>query len=120
GWNENMRGAVQVRNREKSSRRPKRWRFSMNDEPILLRAENVTKIYHSKPAVNDVSFETAKGQVTAILGPSGSGKSTFLRSLALLEPIDSGKIHFEGKLVGQRERRGRLVPASERQLAEDR
>ncbi|MDA3146823.1 amino acid ABC transporter ATP-binding protein [Leucobacter sp. UCMA 4100] len=86
----------------------------------LLAAQNITKTYHEKPAVDDVSFETTEGEVTAILGPSGSGKSTFLRSLALLEPIDSGRIYFEGELVGQRERRGNVVPASERQLAEDR
>ncbi|WP_308798079.1 amino acid ABC transporter ATP-binding protein [Agromyces silvae] len=92
----------------------------MSDQTPLLRATGVTKIYHDHPAVNDVSFETMKGQVTAILGPSGSGKSTFLRSVALLEPIDRGEIRFEGRLVGQRERRGRLVPASERQLAGDR
>ncbi|MGJ0204078.1 ATP-binding cassette domain-containing protein [Leucobacter sp. gxy201] len=70
--------------------------------------------------MDEVSFTTTKGEVTAILGPSGSGKSTFLRSLALLEPVDGGRILFEGELVGQRERRGSLLPASERQLAGDR
>ncbi len=93
----------------------------MSDQaPPLLRATGVTRIYHDQPAVDDVSFETRTGEVTAILGPSGSGKSTFLRSLALLEPIDRGEIRFDGRLVGQREKRGRLVPASERQLAGDR
>lgn len=92
----------------------------MTDAHSLLQAEGVTKIYHEKPAVDDVSFTTAEGEVTAILGPSGSGKSTFLRSLALLEPIDSGRILFDGELVGQRMRRGKIIPASERQLAGDR
>ncbi|OIH82782.1 ectoine/hydroxyectoine ABC transporter ATP-binding protein EhuA [Arthrobacter sp. UCD-GKA] len=92
----------------------------MSNPHALIQADAITKIYQGKPAVDGVSFSTTKGEVTAILGPSGSGKSTFLRSLALLEPIDNGKILFEGELVGQRERRGKLVPASERQLAGDR
>ncbi|MCK6067134.1 MULTISPECIES: amino acid ABC transporter ATP-binding protein [Microbacterium] len=92
----------------------------MSESTPLLQASAVTKLYGDHPAVNDVSFSTTRGQVTAILGPSGSGKSTFLRSVALLEPIDGGEIRFEGRLVGQRQRGGRLVAASERQLAGDR
>lgn len=92
----------------------------MAESTPLLEAQGVTKIYHGRPAVDDVSFTTKTGEVTAILGPSGSGKSTFLRSLALLEPIDGGLIRFSGELVGQRQRRGLMVAASERQLAGDR
>jgi polar amino acid transport system ATP-binding protein len=32
-----------------------------------------------------------------VIGPSGSGKSTLLRCINLLEPIDSGRIYFEGQ-----------------------
>ena len=92
----------------------------MLNETKLLSAIDVTKIYHEQPAVDGVTLETSRGEVTAILGPSGSGKSTFLRSLALLEPIDAGEIRFEGELVGQRQRGSRLIPAPERRLAEDR
>ena len=31
-----------------------------------------------------------------VIGPSGSGKSTLLRCVNLLEPLDSGRIFFEG------------------------
>jgi polar amino acid transport system ATP-binding protein len=53
-----------------------------------------------------VSFSINRGEVKAILGPSGSGKSTLLRCLALLEPLDGGRIQFEGDLVGARETTG--------------
>jgi polar amino acid transport system ATP-binding protein len=35
-------------------------------------------------------------QVLVVIGPSGSGKSTLLRCINLLEPIQSGRIFFEG------------------------
>ncbi|WP_111721101.1 amino acid ABC transporter ATP-binding protein [Homoserinimonas sp. OAct 916] len=92
----------------------------MHETAPLLQATNVTKKYHGEAVVKNISFETNTGQVTAILGPSGSGKSTFLRALALLEPIDGGEIRFEGQLVGQIQKRGRRVNASERQLASHR
>jgi ABC-type Mn2+/Zn2+ transport system ATPase subunit len=34
-----------------------------------------------RPAVDGVSFEAARGRITAIVGPNGSGKSTLVRSL---------------------------------------
>ncbi|MDR2567476.1 MAG: amino acid ABC transporter ATP-binding protein [Bifidobacteriaceae bacterium] len=89
-------------------------------EPPLLSASQITKRYHSTTAVDGVSFQTTTGEVTAVLGRSGSGKSTFLRCLALLEPVDAGEIRFAGELVGQVERRGHLINAKERILADQR
>ena len=34
-----------------------------------------------------------------MIGPSGSGKSTLLRCINLLEPIDSGRIYFDGREI---------------------
>ena len=34
-----------------------------------------------------------------VIGPSGSGKSTLLRCINLLEPLDSGRIFFEGEEI---------------------
>jgi polar amino acid transport system ATP-binding protein len=53
-------------------------------------------------------MSVAAGEVVAILGPSGSGKSTLLRCINHLEKIDSGRILFEGKLVGYREENGKF------------
>jgi putative ABC transport system ATP-binding protein len=45
------------------------------------------------------SFSLAGGDRVAITGPSGSGKSVFLRALALLDPLDAGRIGWHGKPV---------------------
>lgn len=63
---------------------------------ILIRVENVHKVFDELHALNGVSEEIRKGEVVVIVGPSGSGKSTFLRSLNLLEVPSSGSIYFEG------------------------
>lgn len=44
-------------------------------------------------------FALCAGDRVAVTGPSGSGKSVFLRSLALLDPLDSGRICWHGKAV---------------------
>jgi polar amino acid transport system ATP-binding protein len=65
----------------------------------VLRAEGVHKSYDGLPVLQGVSLEVGRGEVKVIIGPSGSGKSTFLRSLALLEPVDAGEVYLEGEQV---------------------
>ncbi len=48
------------------------------------------------PAVREVSFEVARGEVVALTGPSGCGKSTVLRAIAALEPLESGTVSWAG------------------------
>ncbi|RQH07385.1 ABC transporter ATP-binding protein [Paraburkholderia dinghuensis] len=44
-------------------------------------------------------FALHPGERAALTGPSGSGKSVFLRALALLDPLDSGTIRWNGHAV---------------------
>ncbi len=59
--------------------------------------EDLDKRFGQFQAVDDVSFEAADGQITALLGPSGSGKSTVLRMIAGLERPDRGRIWVAGE-----------------------
>ncbi|MGL4590151.1 MAG: ABC transporter ATP-binding protein [Mycoplasmatales bacterium] len=71
----------------------------------IYQAKNLVKAYQSGEgklfALNDVSVEINKGQITTILGPSGSGKTTLLNMLSGLDNIDSGQIMFEGKDIAK-------------------
>ena len=57
----------------------------------------------------DVAFETERG-VFAILGASGCGKSMTLKSIAGIEPPESGLIKIEGKTVYDSENKVNLKP----------
>lgn len=50
-------------------------------------------------AVENVSFEVAKGEFFSLVGPSGCGKTTTLRCVAGLERPESGEIKVEGLVV---------------------
>ena len=65
---------------------------------ILIQETDVKKHYKGGTikALDGISLDIHKGDVTVIIGPSGSGKSTFLRCLNLLEVPTGGHINFEG------------------------
>jgi len=63
----------------------------------MLKAKNVSKLFHGNLILNDISFDLKMGTIAAILGPSGSGKSTLLRCISRLEAADKGGITFEGQ-----------------------
>jgi len=61
------------------------------------RAVDLTKVYGSGStavtALDEVSVELGRGELTAIMGPSGSGKSTLLHVVAGLDSPTSGQVH---------------------------
>jgi len=58
--------------------------------------EGVNKRFGDIHALRDVDLDVESGEVLVIVGPSGSGKSTLIRTINRLEPIDSGRITFDG------------------------
>jgi subfamily B ATP-binding cassette protein MsbA len=59
--------------------------------------ENVTFEYDAgKPVLHEVSFHSAPGTVTALVGPSGSGKSTIISLVAAFHQPEAGTILVDG------------------------
>ena len=63
----------------------------------LVVLEDVSKSFGDLPVLRDVSLSLDRGEVLVIVGPSGGGKSTLCRTINRLEPIDSGRILFDGR-----------------------
>lgn len=63
---------------------------------MSIKAENVTKIYDTQYALNDVSFEVNTGEIVGFLGPNGAGKSTMMKIITCFIPKTSGKVSVCG------------------------
>ena len=77
---------------------------------ITLTSSAGVTLARPRLAVTEVSFTVADREFMVLLGPSGCGKSTVLRMIAGLEPISSGTVSIDGRVVNQ-------VPAKSRDIA---
>jgi ABC-2 type transport system ATP-binding protein len=57
-----------------------------------IEAEGLEKRFGKTTALAGLDLVAESGQVTAVLGPNGAGKTTFVRALATLLRLDSGKL----------------------------
>lgn len=65
----------------------------------MLEVRSLTKTYSTIPALENVSFTIAPGQVLGYLGPNGSGKSTTVKIITgLLQPT-LGSVFFKGENI---------------------
>lgn len=62
----------------------------------MIEAQNLSKHYGPKTAVDDVSFTVQPGVVTGFLGPNGAGKSTTMRMIVGLDAPSAGSIRVNG------------------------
>jgi ABC-type polar amino acid transport system ATPase subunit len=69
-----------------------------NGAPVV-RAEQIHKSFGDNVVLDGIDLEVSAGETLVVIGPSGSGKSTLLRCINLLEPIQSGRIFFEGEEI---------------------
>lgn len=63
----------------------------------MLKLQSVIKKYGDTIAVNDISFETQKNEITTILGPNGAGKTTILRLISGFLKPNHGQIYIDGE-----------------------
>lgn len=65
----------------------------------LVELHDVVKRFGRNTVLDGVSMQVEPGEIIAVIGRSGSGKSTLLRCINGLEPIQQGRIVFDGTVV---------------------
>lgn len=57
---------------------------------MSIQVKNITKLYGSQKALNNVSFDIGQNEIVGFLGPNGAGKSTMMKILTCYIPASEG------------------------------
>jgi branched-chain amino acid transport system ATP-binding protein len=72
---------------------------------VLLQVKHLTRSFGGVRAVDDISFDLARGELLALIGPNGAGKSTCFNMInGQLRP-DAGEVRLDGEdIIGKKPR----------------
>src|SRR6201984_1093381 len=62
----------------------------------MITVKDLTKRYARTIAVDEISFQVARGEIVGFLGPNGAGKTTTIRILTSYLPATSGIARVAG------------------------
>jgi ABC-2 type transport system ATP-binding protein len=62
----------------------------------MIRVQHLVKKFGDFTAVDNISFEVARGEIFAFLGPNGAGKTTTIKMLTTLLAPTSGTLEIDG------------------------
>jgi len=65
----------------------------------ILQVRGITKRYDGLVAVNNVSFDVAKGEILSVIGPNGAGKSTLFKLISSFVSASGGEVLFKGNRI---------------------
>ena len=66
---------------------------------MILRADNIQKIYGNRKVVKGISLEVEQGEIIGLLGPNGAGKTTsFYMIVGMIKP-NAGRIFLEDEEI---------------------
>jgi ABC-type sugar transport system ATPase subunit len=66
---------------------------------VILRFENISKIFPGVRALSDITFDIRRGEVHVLLGENGAGKSTLIKILTGVYKADGGRIILDGREI---------------------
>jgi branched-chain amino acid transport system ATP-binding protein len=64
---------------------------------MMLKVDGLTKIFGGLKAVDDASLEVGEGSIVALIGPNGAGKTTLFSCIAGFQPLNAGRVVFQGE-----------------------
>ena len=64
--------------------------WKRNKKNMSISVKNITKVYGTQKALNNVSFEVNQGEIVGLLGPNGAGKSTAMKIITCYKRQTSG------------------------------
>lgn len=76
----------------------------------MLTASNIDLHYGASQALENVSLQAKKGDITCILGRNGVGKTSLMQAITGRQPVSAGKVEWEGKDITK-------IPAADRARA---
>jgi len=77
----------------------------MPSQDTLLSAQCLRKQYGALVVLDGVDFEVRRGDAIGIVGPNGAGKTTLLRIMLGVVSPDRGEVYYDGRPVGEEDRR---------------
>lgn len=74
-----------------------------------IEVHGLSKVYHRRRVVDDISYDLREGTITGLLGANGAGKSTMLRMLVGLTRPTAGQVTYFGRRYNDLRNPARLV-----------
>jgi ABC-type branched-subunit amino acid transport system ATPase component len=71
----------------------------MSGSDDILVAENISKRFDGRVALDSASLTVKRGSITGVIGPNGSGKSTLFNIIAGTLAPNSGRVYIQGREV---------------------
>ena len=65
----------------------------------MLELQHLYRSFRTIPAIQDISFRMAPGEIVGFLGPNGAGKSTTVKIITGMLRPDEGRVLFEGNNI---------------------
>src|SRR3954464_3415531 len=78
---------------------------SKRSTPVLMEVFGISKSYNGQAALADISFLVPRGEILGLIGPNGAGKTTLLEVVAVILPMDDGRVLWRTALLPERRRR---------------
>jgi ABC-2 type transport system ATP-binding protein len=66
---------------------------------MAIAVRNLTKLYGTEKAVDDISFDVKTGEILGFLGPNGAGKTTTMKIVTCYMPPTGGSVEVDGHSV---------------------